>query len=216
MRVGCRPLVHGVTFLRLISGSWLCLHPASWRATAGVHSATLGASASGCERGGRGDVEVDLANIFLSWILDIDLANLWNNWAPDMFQIPEWGAAGGAAAAGTGLGCLTSSGRMLADLLPATSPPTIPAAQQEQPTPGWVSPSTPTLNPGSTSLPPKLTATAPPRTPGPRIGLRVPKRTGNAPMTNTKGHIPVIRQRLLRHRRGMRRPQTSSTVAFAI
>ena len=49
-------------------------------------------------------MEVDLANMLSSWLLDGGLANLWNNWAPDMFQIPEWGAAGGAAAAGTGLG----------------------------------------------------------------------------------------------------------------
>ena len=49
-------------------------------------------------------MEVDLANILFSWLLDGGLANLWNNWAPDWLQIPEWGAVAATTAAGTSLG----------------------------------------------------------------------------------------------------------------
>lgn len=49
-------------------------------------------------------MEVDLANILFSGLLDGGLANLWNNWAPDWLQIPEWGAVAATTAAGTSLG----------------------------------------------------------------------------------------------------------------
>jgi hypothetical protein len=49
-------------------------------------------------------MEVDLANILFSRLLNGELANLWNNWVAPFFGLPQWGATVGATAAGTSLG----------------------------------------------------------------------------------------------------------------